>query len=477
MMLEPSAPVDPAVVAARRRHAIFLGLSAVAVVALLLVAHEVLLPFILALVIAYVLTPFVGWAEKKRVPRPYAIILTYVIVLGSLAGFVRFGAPRVAQELAGLRRELPTLKDTIRHRWVPAIQERLRAVGLGREAAEVEKLDDKTEGDKDDDDDDLDGDPQNHHEPSAESAGRARRRRPAIVARPREDGSVAIEFVGPLAVSPTKGGGYTIEPQRDPRHGSFDVDRMVADAAGKSLLYAQHNALELVKIGRDIIAGVSRFFFVFGITLMLAAYIMLTREKILGFFASLLRPSSRPSFRELLIRIDSGLAGVVRGQLIICMVNGVLSAIGFAIVGLKYWPVLALIATVFSLIPIFGSIISSVPAVILGLTQSVGTAAFVLVWIVGIHQLEANFLNPKIMGDAAKIHPVLVIFSLLVGEHFFHVVGALLAVPCMSIAQSVWTHIRVGLQQRDPEMEAELRTSLAPAAPLSSRHLDIDGAP
>ena len=45
------------------------------------------------------------------------------------------------------------------------------------------------------------------------------------------------------------------------------------------------------------------------------------------------------------------------------------------------------------------------------------------------------------MGDAAKIHPVLVIFSLLAGEHFFHVPGALLAVPTMSIAQSVFLHL------------------------------------
>ena len=236
----------------------------------------------------------------------------------------------------------------------------------------------------------------------------------------------------------------------------------MADAAGKSLLYAQHNALEIVKIGRDIVAGVSRFIFVFGITLMLAAYMMLTRERITAFFVSLVRPSSRSSFHELLARIDRGLSGVVRGQLIICLVNGVLSAIGFAIVGLKYWPVLALIATVLSLIPIFGSIISAIPAVALGLTQSIGTAAFVLVWIIGIHQLEANFLNPKIMGDAAKIHPVLVVFSLLVGEHFFHTMGALLAVPCMSIAQSVFTHVRARIQAVDPEMAHEPVASIRP---------------
>ncbi len=116
---------------------------------------------------------------------------------------------------------------------------------------------------------------------------------------------------------------------------------------------------------------------------------------------------------------------------------------------------MALVAAVFSLMPIFGSIASAVPAVAIGLTQGLGTAAVVLVWIVGIHQLEANVLNPKIMGDAAKIHPVLVIFSLLVGEHFFHAIGALLAVPTMSLAQSVFLHLRQITERDDERMVPE----------------------
>ena len=85
-----------------------------------------------------------------------------------------------------------------------------------------------------------------------------------------------------------------------------------------------------------------------------------------------------------------------------------------------------------------------------------------LAWIVLLHQIEANVLNPKIMGDAAKIHPVLVIFSLLVGEHFFHTVGALLAVPCMSIAQSLFLHVREIIDRDDPEMGPELPPSSLP---------------
>ena len=171
--------------------------------------------------------------------------------------------------------------------------------------------------------------------------------------------------------------------------------------------YAQENSFEIARVFRDLIVTVSRAIFVFFITLMLAAYLMLTRERVIAFFRSLVRDRARSSFDALVERMDNGLSGVVRGQLVICGINGVLSAIGFAIVGLKYWPVMALVSAVFSLIPIFGSIASAVPAVAIGLTQGLGTATFVLAWIVGIHQLEANVLNPKIMGDAAKIHPVL----------------------------------------------------------------------
>jgi hypothetical protein len=103
---------------------------------------------------------------------------------------------------------------------------------------------------------------------------------------------------------------------------------------------------------------------------------------------------------------------------------------------------LSIVACVMSLVPIFGSILSSIPIVAIALTQSFGVAVEVLLWIVGIHQIEANLLNPKIIGDQAKIHPVLVVFSLLVGEHFFGLPGALLAVPVLSIAQSLFMHFR-----------------------------------
>lgn len=415
----------------RWHRPLFLAITAVVVVGIIALAHAVMLPFVLALVIAYLLTPLVAWVERARLPRPAAIILVYVVVLGLLGTFIRLTAPRLSSELANLRRELPAIVHQAQD-VVTEGQARLRRAGLMPAPAAP----------------DSGGPPE-----------------PAVVVHPRPDGTYAVEVGSGLALHPAREGGFIVEPVREQKTEPLDLNRTLNEAIGKSFAYAQRNALELARIGRDIVASISRVIFIFFITLMLAAYIMLTRERILWFFASLVRPSSRPSFSALLKRIDRGLSGVVRGQLLICLVNGVLSAIGFAIVGLKYWPVLAIIATVLSLIPIFGSIISSVPAVALALTQSFGTAVFVLLWIIGIHQLEANLLNPKIMGDQARLHPVLVVFSLLVGEHFFHTMGALLAVPCMSIAQNLFIHFRQIVQSRDPELAGEPVSSVMPPPP------------
>jgi predicted PurR-regulated permease PerM len=401
------------------RRPTFFAASAVTVVAVVVAASDVMLPFVLALLIAYVLTPLVAWAERRHLNRAVAILLVYVLTLGTAAVFVELTAPRLGAELIGLRRDIPAMGNEVRDKWIPALTDKLRRAGFVPAAPPPSALEEA----------------------------------PAIVVRPQPDGSYAIDVGTGVEVIPSHAG-YILREVKQPKDGPFDFNRAASDAFGKSVAYIQHNAIELARIGRDVVTALSRGIFIFFITLMLAAYVILTREKILGFAGSLVRPRDRDDWLRLVARINGGLSGVVRGQLVICLINGVLSAIGFALVGLKYWPVLAVISTVMSLIPIFGSIASAVPAVALALTQSFGTAVFVLAWIVGVHQLEANVLNPKIMGDSAKIHPVLVIFSLLVGEHFFHVVGALLAVPTMSIVQSFFLHFLDVVNRDDPDFAA-----------------------
>jgi predicted PurR-regulated permease PerM len=245
---------------------------------------------------------------------------------------------------------------------------------------------------------------------------------------------------------------------------SRDLAAKISEAFRRSMEDSERYVASALQTAQSFIAAVVGGVFRFFIMLMLSAYLLITSDAILHFFRQLVRPDRRPEWDKLLRRIDRGLAGVVRGQLLICVVNGVLSGIGFYLADLDYWPILTLIATVLSIIPIFGAIVSSIPAVTVALRDGFGVALFVLAWIIGIHQIEANLLNPKIMGDAAKVHPVLVIFALLAGEHFFGITGALLAVPALSIGQSLFLHFReVALGVPASDSGTDVRPPRAPA--------------
>jgi predicted PurR-regulated permease PerM len=401
---------------------IFLVVSALVALAILWASAEVLLPFIVALAVAYVLTPLVAKLEALRVPRAAAIILVYIFTFGGLYLSIAAIAPRVIEESAALTRELPVTAKRL------AAEKGPRVEGWVRDL--LPKSEPRPEG------------------PPP----------PAIEVTKRADGSFAIDVKSGVELVQEGEKRWRVLPASD-EPGEFSIKRALDGGIEQTVAYVKRNALEIVKVGQLIVSRISRGIFLLFMTLMVAGYLMYTREDVLGFFRSLPPIGARPSFDRLLQRIDKGMSGVVRGQLLICLVNGVLSAIGFALFGLKYWPIIAIIAGVGSIIPIFGSILSTIPAVAIGLTQNFFTAFAVLIWIIGIHQVEANFLNPKIIGTAAKIHPVLVVFSLIVGEHFHGLWGALFAVPVLSLLQSLFQHFRY---ESMPDMPPD---SLLPTPP------------
>ena len=458
---------DPSGISRPTKRIIFLSVSATLTVALLIVAHAVMLPFILALVVAYVLTPAVLRIERLRVPRWAAILIVYFIALGTVGGFIALSVPRLITEGKALAVEAPRLSARVREQWLPALDARLRR-GSGRDLIAPAPAGPDgaaaTPG----------GSPAVVPAPPASAA---EPEVPAIRVERRADGSFDVMLGEDVQVRESQNGVWRLEQAR-PRP-VISSATMLEEGWDKAVSYLRENSLTLLKIGREIAAAISRGIFNLFMTLMLGGYIILTHERVIGFFRQLWPQGDRDSFDRFLRRLDRGLSGVVRGQLLICLVNGVLSAIGFWLFDLKYWPILSVVAAVMSLIPIFGSILSSIPAVAIGLTQSPATAFGVLAWIVGIHQLEANFLNPKIIGDSAKIHPVLVVFSLLVGEHFFQIAGALFAVPCMSIAQTIFLHFRetaLGVPDptasNPPPTRPALRTAVSPGAPRVPTGID-----
>jgi predicted PurR-regulated permease PerM len=452
--LLPQPTLPPNGPGSRKRRRWFLGVSGVLLALALVLFREVLLPFVLAIVLAYVLSPVVNWGEHlkvngRRTPRWTVVLALYVALIGALAGLLAFSVPRLVAEFSRLSKDAPRAVATVRKQWLPELDRRLReatAPYLSQSQLEAESA----------------------HGTIAGAGGGTGADPTAIQVRARSEGGYDIVLPpGGMRVVQETDRGFRIEPagQRDRRR--LDLTAAITQAASRAMQNTEHTAFALLQTAQSLIGKLTRGVMTFVLMLVVSAYLLITSPRIFEFARSLYAPGRRGEFDEIVQRIDRGLSGVVRGQLIICLVNGALSGIGFYLLGLKYWAFLTLVATVMSIIPIFGAILSSVPAVLVALSQDFKLALFVLAWIVGIHQLEANVLNPKIMGDSARVHPVLVVFALLAGEHMAGLLGALLAVPVLSITQTLFLYLRerfLGVPRNSSFPPSEPRESSQPAA-------------
>jgi predicted PurR-regulated permease PerM len=234
---------------------------------------------------------------------------------------------------------------------------------------------------------------------------------------------------------------------------SLDPEGSLRGAIASLSTAARAHLLELLGLGPRIIGGFVTGVFDGLLIFMITAFLLLKPAQIFAFARGLVPSAYQPSYDSLLTRVDQGLSGVVRGQLTICLINGSLTFLGLLILGVPFAYALALLATVCAFIPIFGTFLSSVPIVLAGLSQGWHVGFIILLWILGVHALEAYVLNPKVMGDASRIHPLLILFSLLAGERYFGLLGAVFAVPAASLAVSLFQHLYAQLMVAEPHAQ------------------------
>ena len=105
-----------------------------------------------------------------------------------------------------------------------------------------------------------------------------------------------------------------------------------------------------------------------------------------------------------------------------------------SILGVKYSILLGFMIGLFNLIPYFGAIIAVGAAIIITIfTGGIGQAALMAVTVIVLQQIDANIINPKIIGDSLSISPLLVIFAVTIGGAYFGILGMFLAVPVFTV--------------------------------------------
>lgn len=231
---------------------------------------------------------------------------------------------------------------------------------------------------------------------------------------------------------------------------SVDLAQAIADALHQASMALRGRLGHVIDLSRAILSGTVSTLLFLVLLFMLTAFISMDAPRILRFLESLVPFEWREDARRLLHGIDTGLAGVLRGQLTIMAMNGLLTFLGLVVLRIPFAFALSALATLLYVVPIFGTIISTVPVVLLALgAGGASTALFALGWILVIHSLETYVFNPKIMGHASKIHPVLIVLALVVGERTWGILGALLAVPMASVFVAVFRFLHKKVDELD----------------------------
>jgi predicted PurR-regulated permease PerM len=476
--------------AALRRRLAFVG-ALLFFAGVAIAFRAVLLPFMVAGLMAFVMEPVVSRLSARRVrgravPRWVAVLAVYIGFFLTLGLVGAWAGPRLGEEAQRLIADAPQFFQRVKREWIPDINEFLR--GLMRkfrrdEPGRAKELITAARGPA--------------WRPEIQDLGalawRAVQARPRIAEDPVDPRLArrALERAlreadrGQLLAKRLPDGSYSVQMQRvalelrDMGKGRYqvlfherekafpkesepeiDVEKAVEERLHTFVDGFGARFIDYIGFGKELVVTVFGGIGLIALTFVIAAFLSIDLAAVHRFFRSLVPRGLHADYDQLMQHLDRGLSGVIRGQLLICVINGILTAIGLYLLGVPYAGIWSLFAAAMSLIPIFGTIISSAPMIGVSLftTDPVGIlglsgltlALAVLAWILVIHFVEANILEPKIVGKHAKIHPVLILFALLAGQHVAGIVGLIFAVPVLSIVQTLFLFMREKLYGEEP---------------------------
>lgn len=313
----------------------------------------VLAPFVIALIISYVLNPIVRLLNERKVPRTAAVLLIYAVFITSVVVVVMNLTPMFVKQLGELNEHMPELT--------------VRAQGL------------------------FDGLNENRLVPESVRSG-----------------------------------------------------------INNALLKAEDALSTFITNLVNGIGSTINTLMVAFIVPFLAFYILKDYQLIEKTVLATVPRTHRKNAIKLVIDIDTALGHYIRGQFLVCLLVGLFAYLGYWLIGMPYALLLASIVAVFNIIPYLGPFFGAAPAIIMASTVSLKMVLFVVLVNFIVQILEGNVISPQVVGRTLHLHPLLIIFALLVGGKLAGIIGLILAVPVFAVLKVIVQHIFIYYVQRKP---------------------------
>jgi predicted PurR-regulated permease PerM len=231
------------------------------------------------------------------------------------------------------------------------------------------------------------------------------------------------------------------------------------------------------------IVGFSHFLLEFLVFLIATFFFLRDWPRLINWVKRLVPPASRHELLPLGEQVSILLSRYVRGQLLLVVIMSAATTIGLTVFGVPFSLLLGLVTGVLEVIPIIGPITAGAIACLVALghpnpfawSQLAYVGAIAVMYTV-LRHAEDYFVIPLVIGRIVRLHPALVIFSLLSGGAAFGLIGVVLAVPVAATLRLVLIYVSAKLRDEDPfpRLEEELaEEGERPASePAPARTLD-----
>ena len=145
--------------------------------------------------------------------------------------------------------------------------------------------------------------------------------------------------------------------------------------------------------------------------------------------------------------LGSSMSRYLAGLILIGVIQGVIVTVALLILGVPYAIVLGVWIAFTSVIPYVGAWLGAIPAIILAALQSPSTAMWTAGIYLGMQTIEGNVLTPRVQGDAVRVHPIIVLLTVVAAASLFGILGVLLAVPMLAVGRVLFDflHARIRL--------------------------------
>lgn len=197
------------------------------------------------------------------------------------------------------------------------------------------------------------------------------------------------------------------------------------------------NIEKLTQYAKGAINVVNGVFDLF-VSIIVSIYLLFERNRILRFLkklsSAILKKNTYKIAAKYFNKSNEVFFKFISGQVLDAIVVGILTSIAMSILGVKYAVLLGFMIGLFNLIPYFGAIIAVIiSAIITIFTGGLSQAIIMTIIVTILQQVDANIINPKILGSTLSISPLLVIFAVTIGGAYFGILGMFLAVPIITV--------------------------------------------